>query len=203
MEHDLFWSKLKPFVDRTVLSNIIESSCTGENSHRTAAMELVLERSIQERRKRLLVKAKDVSPPDPTTPHQSSEVLRPQLQPPAPTTVPAPQPLSQPTSSPTVTSSSTNTEARQEPLSLSEPRRGSTGTRGNEPATGSVRNSSVPHTVELECMDCGAKIPPFALLSHRILSHPSMLTSGFKCVGCGTKRVGPAAFCINCKGMFV
>ena len=67
MEHDLYWSKLKPLVDRTSLSSIIEGSCSGEHPHRMSAIQLVLDRSIQEHGKRMLVGMKDASQPDPTT----------------------------------------------------------------------------------------------------------------------------------------
>ena len=54
MEHELFQSKLKPLVDRALISDAIESSCSGEHPHRAAAIELILERSIQDRRERVL-----------------------------------------------------------------------------------------------------------------------------------------------------
>ena len=58
-EHDPHWSKLKSLVHRTLLSDIIEGSCSSEHPHRTAAIQLVLDRSIQERGKRMLVGMKD------------------------------------------------------------------------------------------------------------------------------------------------
>ena len=64
MEHELFQSKLKALVDRALLSDIIESSSSGEHLHRTVAIELVLERSIQERHEKELAKVKRVSQPD-------------------------------------------------------------------------------------------------------------------------------------------
>ena len=44
---------------------MIRGSSSGLNSHRAAAMELILERSIQDRRERMLAKAKDELGPDP------------------------------------------------------------------------------------------------------------------------------------------
>ena len=78
MEHDPHWSKLKNLVYRTLLSNIIEDSCSGEHPHPTAAIQLVIDRSIQEHSKRMLVGMKDTSQPDPTTQHRSSEAPAPQ-----------------------------------------------------------------------------------------------------------------------------
>ena len=54
MEHELFQSKLKPLVDRALISDAIESSSSGEHPHRAAAIELILERSIRDRRERVL-----------------------------------------------------------------------------------------------------------------------------------------------------
>jgi hypothetical protein len=167
-------------------------------------MGLVLEGSIQERRKRVLVKVKDASQPqpNPAPKHQRIDTLFPQLQPPAPTTVPAPQPPSQWTSSPAVTSASANTEAPQGPSALLEPGKESTGVRDNKPATNSAKNSSVKHTVALECVHCSAKISLSKHHLHLCLAS-SLWGTHFKCVGCGTTGVGHAAFCTNCKGVFI
>jgi len=67
MEHELFQSELKPSVDGALISGMIRSSSSGLHSHRAAAMELILERSIQERRERMLAKAKNSLRPDPTS----------------------------------------------------------------------------------------------------------------------------------------
>jgi len=58
MEHELFQSKLKPLVDEASVLKMIRSISSGENSHRAAAVELVLERSVQERRKRMIAKVR-------------------------------------------------------------------------------------------------------------------------------------------------
>ena len=50
MQHELFYSKLRPLVDDSSLLEIIRSSYSGENPHRAAAMEMIFERSIQEHR---------------------------------------------------------------------------------------------------------------------------------------------------------
>ena len=65
MEHELFQSELKPSVDGTLISSMIRGSSLGLNSHRAAAMELIIERSIQDRSERMLAKAKDELGPDP------------------------------------------------------------------------------------------------------------------------------------------
>jgi len=65
MEHELFQSELKPSVDGALISSMIRGSSLGLNSHRAAAMELIIERSIQDRGERMLAKAKDELGPDP------------------------------------------------------------------------------------------------------------------------------------------
>jgi len=72
MEHELFQSELKPSVDGALISGMIRSSSSGLHSHRTAAMGLILERSIQERRERMLTKAKNSLRLDPA-PQSKSE----------------------------------------------------------------------------------------------------------------------------------
>ena len=59
MEHNLFRSGVRHWVDATLLPNIIRNSSSGENSHRAAAMELLLERSIEDCRKRMLTKSEN------------------------------------------------------------------------------------------------------------------------------------------------
>ena len=204
MEHDLFWSKLKPTVDRTLLFNIIQSSCLGEHSHRTVAMELVLERSIQERRKGVLAKAKDASQPDSTAQHQSSEVLAPQLR--SPTNVPvlASQPPSHSTTSPVVASASAKTEVPQDPSTLSEPGKETKVAQRVGPATGSTNVPPSEHTVELACIICGAKVPRANAGRHFFCPGTSGWTArSFKCVDCGARRVGNADVCTGCRGKFV
>ena len=51
-KHELFQSELKSSVDGALLSKTIRGSSSGENLHRAAVMELIFERSIQERRGR-------------------------------------------------------------------------------------------------------------------------------------------------------
>jgi len=65
MEHELFQSELKPSVDGALVSGMIRSSSSGLHSHRAAATELILERSIQDRRERMLAKTKDELRSDP------------------------------------------------------------------------------------------------------------------------------------------
>src|ERR1700679_4081303 len=67
MEHELFQSKLKPFVNRALISNIIESSSSGKHPHHSVVMGLILERSIQDRHERISKKEKNPSQPNSIT----------------------------------------------------------------------------------------------------------------------------------------
>lgn len=69
MQHKLFYSKLRPLVEGHSLLEIIRSSSSGENPHRSAAMELIFERSIQEHRERAVAKVKKLkTEPSPAEP---------------------------------------------------------------------------------------------------------------------------------------
>ena len=72
MEYELYQLKLKPLVKRTLVRNIIESSSTGEHPHHSVAMGLIFEKSIQEHRERMLLKAKNASQPAPTPESKTS-----------------------------------------------------------------------------------------------------------------------------------
>jgi len=65
MGYELFRSKLKPSVGGALVSDILRSSSSGLNSHRTVVAELIIEGSIQERRERIFEKAKNSSRSDP------------------------------------------------------------------------------------------------------------------------------------------
>ena len=73
MEHGLFQSRLKPSVDGALVSGIIRGSSSGLNSHRAAAIELILEGSIRERRERMFTKGKNSLRSD-STPQPKGEV---------------------------------------------------------------------------------------------------------------------------------
>ena len=120
MEFELFRSKLKPLVDHTLIPNIIESSPEGERPHHAVAIGLILEGSIQERRKRMLEKVKNASRPDSTSqPDGGNEIPTasiPQAQPLAP----APQQLSQLSTSVPATASA-HAETAPESSTLPQP----------------------------------------------------------------------------------
>ena len=91
MEHELFQSKLKPSVEGALVPEIIRDSSSGLDSHRTAAMELFFESSIQGRRERMFAKVKTSLCPD-LTPwsketSEGSTVSIPEVKPSAPAPV--------------------------------------------------------------------------------------------------------------------
>lgn len=213
MEHELFQSKLKPSVDGALISYIIESSSSGEHRHRTAALKLILERAIRERRKRILTKAKNnTSPPHPTCPPNGSNktptVPIQQVQLPTPAPTPAPQPQFQSynfiahylTRYP---SASTKDEAPPVSSTLPKPAKTIEVVQREEPPPDIKTNSSPSEAVvELVCMGCGAKQRRRRLESGVHCASCPRSSSIMRCVGCGTGRVEDIKTCTNCRKKF-
>ena len=201
MEYELFRSKLKPLVDRASISNIIESSSSGERPHHAAAMGLILERSIQERRQRTSEKAKNTPQPDSTSqPEKRTSTPTtpiPPVQPPAP--APAPQPLSQLSSSSTPAPASTKTETSPSSSAPSEPGEETRAGRKKRYRPNTKTNSTLEHTVKMTCSWCN---PQKSVVGwyHSILCLNSSLP--LKCDGCGAANIGSAETCTGCHGWF-
>ena len=227
MEHELFQSRLKPLVDRALISDIIESSSSGGHPHRTAAMELVIERSIQGRRERMLAKAKSAPQPAPAPqPKNDSETPRvsiPKVTPPA--TAPAPRPkrssetmaspiqkVEPPAPAPSPTPQPlpglfdpayAKTEAPPDSSSSPKPPRGAKAARHVElPADTKVNPPPSEVIVELVCEGCRVKYPRKSLWSD--LYCPSCPESSdiMRCVGCGAIRAKNVRVCTRCHGKF-
>ena len=67
MEHKLFQTKLKSVMDSDSLFKVIKGSSLGEHPYRATVMQLIVERSIEERRKRMTTKVNDTPQSDPGT----------------------------------------------------------------------------------------------------------------------------------------
>ena len=201
MEHELFQSKLKPLVDSALIPYMIENSSSGEHPYRTAALELILERSIQERRKRILEKARRDTPQQdpPPQPKPSSTVLKapiqqPQPQPPsgfiahyfAPRNVPAPTKVEASPGSSTVSKTAVKTEVAQH----------------KEPPVGTPEPVPSEDVVELVCMGCGVKQWRHGLASGLYCASCPRSSSVMRCVGCGTVRTESIKICTNCRKKF-
>ena len=97
MEYELFRSKLKPLTETGLLSKTIRNSSSGADPHRAAAMELIFEKSIQERCERMLTEAKGAQQsnhvPQPKKSGDVPDTPAPKARTPAPAPAPAPQPL--------------------------------------------------------------------------------------------------------------
>lgn len=203
MEFELFRSRLKPLVNRTLIPHMIEESSSGKHPHRAVAMGLILERSIQERCKRELDKVKDASPLDSTSqPERSTETPTspiPHVQPLSP--VPTPQPLSQSSSSSEPTPASTATETAPDSPTLPEPGKDTKVGHLEEPPENTGANPPRKHTVKLVCKECGATQPLFTYKFHGLVC-PRARFSVMMCSGCETKRVGNGDACTNCHGKF-
>ena len=191
MEHELFQSELKPSVDSTLLSKIIRSSSSGENSHRTAAMEMIFERSIQERRERAAMKANDSQRPGPTPQlkrsSEGSNISIPRAESPAP--APAPQPASRP---PPPKPRLTPSEAAPDPKPILKPEV----TRKTLPATQSnaSRHRKIAETngpILSEDVYLGCKISGCRAALCR-----SQLKDGLYCRACPGRTV---MCCTNCE----
>ena len=187
MEHELFWSKLKPSVDDTLISDTIRSSSSGENSHRTAAMELIFEKSIQGRRERILAKLKNSEAPN---------VSIPEAKPPAP--APAPQPPR------LLSNASTDITTRPASQDSSAPTQSTRKTkklpRREEPPEGARKNPPPSEDiVQLVCCKCNVKQPRRGL-RHGLYCNrcPELM----KCGDCGTVRANEVKICTNCRGKF-
>ena len=174
MEHEMFRSKLKPLVDDTVFSEIVENSSSGERPYRAEAMELVLEGSIQECRKRMIATKNPQS--NPTTLQES-----PQL-PSDPIVAPTPKMVGASPKSSTLSKSPKKSKTKNE-----------------EPPAIPKANLSSERTVELVCSRCGLRRYPSCPI---FWSCSCSGTTAVKCAGCKTARVGLADACTNCHGKF-
>ena len=208
MEHELFQSKLKPSIDGALVSDIIQSSSSGLNSYRAVAMELIIERSIQERRKRMVTKAKNHLRSDPTS-QPKSEVPNtpiPQLRSPTPTTASQPPFRSLPNdtteSIASRASASFNQEAQQEPLPPSETVK-KVALREEPFADVNINSSPSEDFVELVCLKCSVKQLRSGLQYGIDCGLcPFSWVSTMKCVGCGTIRKRNTEACSSCHKKF-
>jgi len=210
MEYELFRSKLKPSVDCALIPGIIRRSSSGLNSHRTAAIELIIEGSIQERRERMFEKAKNSPRPDPPSQAKGTNITPnisiPEAQPLAP--APAPQPPSQSLPNDTagivtsLMSASAEYEASQDSPGLLKPAKKIQGvTRCEEPPADVKTNSSPSDdSVELECESCHFKRSRSGPWSGAFCTR--CLSIRMKCVGCGTIFVRGVDACTGCHRKF-
>ena len=207
MEYELFRSKLKPLVDCASIVNIIDNSSSGEHPHRTAAVGLILERSIEERRKRMLEKVQKASQPDPTSQPECSTktptglTSESQLQPLPLAPVPVPQPLPHSSSSSILASAPARTEALLQPSTLSEPEKEAK--VEPKPLASTKTNLSGGHTVKRVCFGCGAVAPSIGCQSHNSpCFYGAHKEPPLKCTGCGTRTDRRTNFCVSCVGRF-
>jgi len=208
MEHELFRSELKPSVDGTLISSMIRSSSSGVHSHRAAAMELILERSIQERRERMLVKAKNSLRPDPTPQPKSGAPDIPTSQAQSSTPATASQPQSRPLSSNDAIGSATSLasvsakcDAPQDSSALSKPTK-QVKQRCEEPPADVKMDLSPPEDfVDLVCPVCNVTQLQSGLLCG---SACSLCCKAWlmKCAGCGILKFTRANCCTGCHRKF-
>ena len=177
-------------------------------------MELILERSIQERRERMFGKAKTSVRPDPTRrPKRASEapsVPTPEVQPtpPAPALQSPPQPSPNDRSTGNVTSlasASVKYEASPDSSVPSKPAKNIEAVSCEQPLA--YFNPNPPPSedfLELICPRCDVKQPRRDLWLGTYCSLCPRLKEGWtrvRCVGCGTKADNTDA-CTGCHGKF-
>ena len=213
MEHELFQSKLKASVDGALVSDMIRSSSLGLNSHHMAAMELIIERSIQDHRERMGRKAKSSLQPDPT-PQPKSEVPDtpiPQVE--FPTTATS---LRLPSKSLSIDitaivrspgSASVSHEASQDSLALSKSTKGVEKVAQHEEPSADVKTKPSPSRdlVELACQTCNVKQLRSSLTKdvHCGLCFSSrQVLDWMRCTSCGAYMLEPADACASCRKKF-
>ena len=207
MEYELFQSELKPSVDGGLVSGMIRSSSLGLHPHRAAAMELILERSIQDRRERMLEKAKNSLRPDPTPQPKSvaPDILTPQVQSSTPATASQPPSRSLPNDTTgtvtSVASALANHEASQVSSALSRPTKKVEGGHEEPPPDVKTNPSPSEDFVELVCSKCDVKQLRTSLYGGTGCSS-CFLPWPMNCTGCGTCRVSGVDACTSCHGKF-
>lgn len=202
MEHTLFQSTLKPLVDRALLSDIIGSSSSGEHPYRSAAMVLILERSIQERRERIAAIEKASQPAQPT---KSSEAPRIPIQQAQPTAL-APKPPQQPPSNPVSARPAptpTKYEATPDPPTSSKLAKKVVATRKDGPPTNTTTKPPPPQdTVKLVCVGCRVGYPRSGLWSGIYCPTCPKHSDFMGCIRCGTIRNEAGKACTKCHVKF-
>jgi len=215
MEYELFRTKLKPSVDGALVSDIIRNSSSGLSSHRTAAIELILERSIQERRERIsFVKAKNSGWSDLTIqPKRTSGapgISIPEVQSPVPTPAPQLPPQSLANGATGFFANLAMTvpkhEASQGSSALSEPAGEIKVAEGEEQSADKTNPPTSEDFVELVCRRCNVKQLRGGLRGQsRIccgLCSGTYKGAYMRCVGCRTMGVGNVDACTGCHGKF-
>ena len=202
MEHELFQSKLKPSVDCAIISHIMETSSSGKYPHRTAAMELILERSIQEYRKRIVAKIAMASSQPDSTPQTKGNNDAPrvpiqQVQPPGPGSQLPPQPSG--FVAKYLVRNANKHEASPGSSDLSKSTKNTEVVQHEE----SQKNTKTAENfAELVCMDCGLKQQRSNLGSGIYCVSCPRSSSVMRCVGCGTDRAENVRKCTNCHRKF-
>ena len=200
MEYEIYRSKLKPLTNCTLIRTIIETSSSGEHPHHSVALGLIIEKSIQEHRKRTLEKVKNDSQPgskpEPEARTEAPTTSTPQAKPLAPE--PGSQSVSQSSSSSALASASAKTEAPADSSILSEPGKEAKVGCLEEPPTYLLLDPFCHHSVNLPCSSCNSIT---SLSGKRLSLHmrrPGRLS--FNCTSCQMEWVHGTYTCTKCCG---
>lgn len=209
MEHQLFQSKLKPLIDGNLLSKIIRSSSSGETPHRTAAMELIFERSVRERRERAVARVRDSLQPDPVPDPRRNEGLDAPIQPAEPP-APTPRPVSRTPSDPRASWFFTSETAhnpklipRPKPTQRAIPVATQVDTGAHRSSMPNMRahdsDSEAPEETFLKCSipSCGASLGR-KRLKHGLYCRVCSSQKVMRCANCGVRRSKEVKKCGGC-----
>jgi len=217
MEHELFQSKLKASVDGALLSDIIRGCSSGENSYRAAAVELILERSIKERRERTIAKVENtprlelIPQVERSNEESSTSIL--EVQSPTPSPVPEPPSQLSPMAALGRFSTdglvSTKPQASLDSLSLAKRAKKAKMRRREEPPVVVKTNPPPPSEdiVQLVCRTCRVKQSRSELQFDHVYCKTCTCfgwprPSTMECVGCGRARTGDTEACTGCHKEF-
>ena len=202
MEHEIFQSELKPSVNGDLLSKIIRSSSSGENSHCAAAMVLIFERSVRERHERMAARVRDSLRPGPVPePKRNNEPLN------NPIRLVEPQPVSwpplKPQSTPRETAQNPKPASRSEQIrSVAELWREMGGHRNSVPDS-RMSHSKTPKDTYLRCpvKSCRAALGRDELEDGLYCSVCPTQTT-MLCANCGVRRSTQDKNCSGCRLRF-
>jgi hypothetical protein len=213
MEHELFQSKLKHSVDGTLVTDMIRSSSSGLDWYRTAAIGLIIKRSIDECRERMFTKAGNSSQRD-STPQPKSEASNtptPQTQSHTPATASQPPSRSRPDETAGIVANpapaSATREAAQNSSAPSKPAKTiKKVARREEPPPPDVKTKPSPSEdlVELICRKCGVRQLRRCLESNLYCGPCSRAGKWYRmrCASCGATKVENADACTDCDREF-
>ena len=207
MEYELFRSKLKPLIETGLLSKTIQSSSSGVNPHQASVIELIFERSIQERRERMLTEVKSKPKKSGGVPDASVAKARPPVLAPIPAPQPPPQPLPNDVATglvPRFVLPAAGHEGPPDPPTTWRPTKQSKKAVQREEPTAGVKANPTPleGDIHAECPRCNTRQLrnqlPFGVYCTTCLGPMVVM----RCSGCKMTRARNTEACTGCQKKF-